>query len=523
MERKLLVDQAEACEERQVLRRASDRSPLGQIVGQIEQAYGTGDLARAATLLEANVLHAWYGFSPEQFGSMLSTLLQEQVPQQGIITGMAGLLNLTGAAPNATETRSGAAEAAALAAEMFQLRLQGRPVAALRAATELEQRVGGLRPLFDTSGGWALFSAVQQGITAMLAGDFSSALARFSQARFHVVIPSLTFLSRDALVKSAVLHAAYGDHRQARALLSEAESIARTESWAETVIDASAAIARMLLGESPSDDAMNTLESVPLHAVGEMWPFLLLAQFRALTAAGGAAEVERLLAFFEDLPLPRREGEGYTGSVLPLLRATHVLVRAEYPHARSLLHRADASLAITGMTRAMYELACGRPREVLTILAEVPGTTTELRRFELWRCSLRASAYLALGDQTDCLDVLRHLVDAFGGVQESELRIFSTAVRQLAAEHHLAGWLERPLGGPTLLDLVASSSSEALTAREVDVLADLARGLSREEIAKAQFISINTLKAHLRSVYRKLDVNSRAAAVLEAERRGFLD
>lgn len=55
------------------------------------------------------------------------------------------------------------------------------------------------------------------------------------------------------------------------------------------------------------------------------------------------------------------------------------------------------------------------------------------------------------------------------------------------------------------------------------MLAELARGLSREEIAKAQFISINTLKAHLRSVYRKLGVNSRAAAVLEAERRGLLD
>nr|WP_243752036.1 LuxR C-terminal-related transcriptional regulator [Leucobacter weissii] len=65
-------------------------------------------------------------------------------------------------------------------------------------------------------------------------------------------------------------------------------------------------------------------------------------------------------------------------------------------------------------------------------------------------------------------------------------------------------------------------SGEALTARELDLLRELAGGSSREGIAKSRFISVNTLKAHLRSIYRKLGVGSRAAAVLEAERRGIL-
>jgi len=54
------------------------------------------------------------------------------------------------------------------------------------------------------------------------------------------------------------------------------------------------------------------------------------------------------------------------------------------------------------------------------------------------------------------------------------------------------------------------------------VLRELASGRSREQIARSQFISMNTLKAHLRSIYRKLGVGSRAAAVLEAERRGHI-
>ena len=61
-----------------------------------------------------------------------------------------------------------------------------------------------------------------------------------------------------------------------------------------------------------------------------------------------------------------------------------------------------------------------------------------------------------------------------------------------------------------------------LTARELDVLQQLSGGHSRGQIAQSQYISLNTLKAHLRSIYRKLGVSSRAGAVIEAERRGII-
>jgi predicted ATPase/DNA-binding CsgD family transcriptional regulator len=51
-----------------------------------------------------------------------------------------------------------------------------------------------------------------------------------------------------------------------------------------------------------------------------------------------------------------------------------------------------------------------------------------------------------------------------------------------------------------------------LSAREVDVLTLVAQGLTNARIARQLFISPNTVNRHLNSVYRKLDVSSRAAA-----------
>jgi DNA-binding NarL/FixJ family response regulator len=61
-----------------------------------------------------------------------------------------------------------------------------------------------------------------------------------------------------------------------------------------------------------------------------------------------------------------------------------------------------------------------------------------------------------------------------------------------------------------------------LTAREVDVLRLVALGLSDAEVARRLFLSIRTVHAHLRSIYRKLGLRSRTAAVRFAEENRLL-
>jgi LuxR family maltose regulon positive regulatory protein len=96
-----------------------------------------------------------------------------------------------------------------------------------------------------------------------------------------------------------------------------------------------------------------------------------------------------------------------------------------------------------------------------------------------------------------------------------------------------ARWITEPLRElvatwptPYVADLVTALANEpsrspratgALTEREVEVWRYLSTPLSTREVADALFISRNTLKSHLRSIYRKLGVTTRSEAVARGE------
>lgn len=61
-----------------------------------------------------------------------------------------------------------------------------------------------------------------------------------------------------------------------------------------------------------------------------------------------------------------------------------------------------------------------------------------------------------------------------------------------------------------------------LTATELEILRDLPSLLTLPEIAAARSISVNTVKSHLRAIYRKLGVAGRRSAVEAARARGLL-
>lgn len=67
-----------------------------------------------------------------------------------------------------------------------------------------------------------------------------------------------------------------------------------------------------------------------------------------------------------------------------------------------------------------------------------------------------------------------------------------------------------------------SSETEALSARESEILEWVSRGLSNREIAEQLTISRYTVECHIKRIYRKLAVSSRTRAVNEARQRGLL-
>jgi LuxR family maltose regulon positive regulatory protein len=73
---------------------------------------------------------------------------------------------------------------------------------------------------------------------------------------------------------------------------------------------------------------------------------------------------------------------------------------------------------------------------------------------------------------------------------------------------------ERGSGKPQL--------AEPLTGREAAILRFLPTTMSNHQIASELFVSVNTIKTHLRSIYRKLDAGDRREAVVKAREMQLL-
>ena len=65
-------------------------------------------------------------------------------------------------------------------------------------------------------------------------------------------------------------------------------------------------------------------------------------------------------------------------------------------------------------------------------------------------------------------------------------------------------------------------SGADLTEREMTVLRTLAKGQSNKQIGRSLFISETTVKAHLKSIFSKMNVLSRTEAIAAAARRGIV-
>lgn len=98
--------------------------------------------------------------------------------------------------------------------------------------------------------------------------------------------------------------------------------------------------------------------------------------------------------------------------------------------------------------------------------------------------------------------------------------IRAAARRETLLQPDIMARLLAQKGSPTRAS--GGSDPVSLTEREQEVLAAVARGERSKEVAARLGISERTVKAHLASIYQKLDVDSRAAAIAVAAQRGLL-
>ncbi len=129
-------------------------------------------------------------------------------------------------------------------------------------------------------------------------------------------------------------------------------------------------------------------------------------------------------------------------------------------------------------------------------------------RYEEARTRWRwAGALLAAGDRE--------------GALEQALRAEREA-RAMGAAPLLAGIVDLARRGRLELPGTRQPSTELLTAREAEVLALVAGGLSNRQIGERLFISAKTVSVHVSNLLAKLGASGRAEAVALAHRRGLL-
>lgn len=109
-----------------------------------------------------------------------------------------------------------------------------------------------------------------------------------------------------------------------------------------------------------------------------------------------------------------------------------------------------------------------------------------------------------------------------------QLRLLAEGVPQLSPSvarrllQHFSDAHRDPVASPEARGTGVEDELLPLSAREQEVLVLIAKGLQIAQVAQALGITANTVCSHIKNIYRKRSVSSRAEAALEAKRLGLI-
>lgn len=191
--------------------------------------------------------------------------------------------------------------------------------------------------------------------------------------------------------------------------------------------------------------------------------------------------------------------------------------------------------AAMGFALARWHRLAGRSSAALVILGQIEQAC--LANDNAWHLArTRARIALVLQQRGEPLAALPYLYSALEHVALTqswqsivELGLPAKAMLRSLRQHdpHTVGGSTRALTIQALLERLSDDDDPAgdiFSERELEVLAQLARGYSNKQIARRLHLSENTVKFHLKNLYRKLDARSRESALAQAQavQRGLL-
>jgi LuxR family maltose regulon positive regulatory protein len=258
----------------------------------------------------------------------------------------------------------------------------------------------------------------------------------------------------------------------------------------------------------------------------ELWPFAIHAANRFGLYWGDPVETDATL----DRTWAEHGEQLVAGSTAQVLltsdAADLALLLGQLSRAESALDAVASRTTWIAVPRARLAMLGGNPKHALLFILEGQRRGRTERYGQLDLAVLRAAAELALGRVDDATASLLRAInqaDKSGVIVAFHLLPHET-LRGLAAlsPEAEAFFARHDLTGTSYLAPYTTVAG-ALSERELIVLRALEPGATVEQIAKKLFVASNTVKAQLRSIYRKLNVSTRTEALLVAAELGLLD
>jgi LuxR family transcriptional regulator, maltose regulon positive regulatory protein len=376
----------------------------------------------------------------------------------------------------------------------------------------------------------------QAGVGLFWLGRFTPAAARLRSGMTMAEAVGTEFTQLNAASHLALVAAEQGSLREARGYVGVALDLATRRGWraALQVVPAFVASAMVDLEWDDLDGAHAAVveglaaqqadpEPVQLGALRIVEMRLLLARRQVDAARLVVHQVESAI---DGAPIP------------PLLSRWVAVARAELeltagdPAAvLALIEPSPAGQAPQMRIRvARAHLALGAPEAAEAVLTPLQRSAPDIATaVETWVTTTQVEE--ALRRSTRSVDAFARAV-ALAEPQNMRRPFLSAGSQVMAPLLERYQWLvprQSPFVAALLTGLAVErtmspviSTAQGLTERELEVLRYLPTMFKNQEIAADMYVSVNTVKAHLRSLYRKLGVTQRREAVERARELGLL-
>ncbi|WP_456697713.1 LuxR C-terminal-related transcriptional regulator [Aeromicrobium sp. P5_D10] len=411
------------------------------------------------------------------------------------------------------------------AAAMIAQRVDGNPAEsrdlALRFNAELERpsRNPPVTPAFKA---WFY---LQWGMTELLANDLPRATQLTIKAFEVAEGRESVYIASNASAHLALIHALTGATSDARHWLDIHDGFDTSSQWMHHLITLPAHIARALLHLDQLDVAGADAELKPVGdgvSGVELWPFIALAATRRALLFGNTIGMLAQIDHLASAHAQHLRHDGAGRRVVHRCRADLLISLGRVHSAQRLIDGAPESRPSLQASSARIELITGHPERARQVAAADSWEQSTSVRARIDLLMIQAAGALAMGDAPGGQTLFDRAMGLahYARIQGASLLVPKTVADRFAdpaapPDCGVSGISpNRPF--PEAVTVVR------LSPRETAVLELFAEHDSIAEMARALTVSVNTVKKQTVSIYAKLGVHDRRAALLRARQLGLL-